>query len=312
MAGGYEQKRILVVVKTYPNPSRSYGETVCCAGVDLDTRRWVRIYPITFRRLADRRFAKFQEITCKATRPRDDARPESLRVDQDSIELVGKPMPTRRRGWARRMAALPPPSRSLEEIQAAQRASGTSLGMIRPKQIVRLVKRRADPWTEREKAYLRQEHLQLGDETARELSELEQLPWSFSYEFMCDDDRCVKGHTLKIIDWELGAAYRRWTRTYGGRWEEDLRERFERELPATDLHLIVGNIAVHPRNFVIIGLLRPSRPKVADGGFVQQSLDLMGEERPVAGVRVGLEAEQTDALGLDEGEEPLELFPDEA
>jgi hypothetical protein len=145
VAGGYEQKRILVVVKTYPNPSRSYGETVCCAGVDLDTRRWVRLYPITFRRLADRRFAKFQEIACKATRPRDDPRPESLRVDQDRIELVGEPMPTRGRGWARRMGTLPPPSRSLEEIQAAQRANGTSLGMFRPKQIVRLVKRRADP-----------------------------------------------------------------------------------------------------------------------------------------------------------------------
>jgi hypothetical protein len=31
------EKRILVVVKTYPNPSSTYGETVCCAGVDLRT-----------------------------------------------------------------------------------------------------------------------------------------------------------------------------------------------------------------------------------------------------------------------------------
>jgi hypothetical protein len=48
----YEPRRLLVVVKTYPNPSHSYGETVCCAGVDLATGRWVRMYPITFRRLA--------------------------------------------------------------------------------------------------------------------------------------------------------------------------------------------------------------------------------------------------------------------
>jgi hypothetical protein len=144
------------------------------------------------------------------------------------------------------------------------------------------------------------------------LSELEQLPWSFSYEFRCDDERCTKPHTLKIIDWELGAAYRRWARSYGDRWEEALREKFERELPASDLHLVVGNIAIHPRNFVIIGLLRPPRPKMADGRFVQETLDLMGEERTVAGVGVGLEAEQADALGTHEGEEPLELFPDEA
>lgn len=306
----YEDKRILVVVKTYPNPSQSYGETVCCAGVDLDSRRWVRMYPITFRRLADRRFAKFQEITCKVTRPRTDARPESFRVDQDSIVLVGQKLSAGRSGWSKRMGLLPRPSRSLEEIQAAQRTDGTSLGMFRPMKFVRLVKRKAEPWGEREKAYLRQEHLKLGEEASRELNELEQIPWSFSYQFSCDDDRCVKPHTLKIIDWELGEAYRNWTRKYGERWEEVLREKFERELPASDLHLVVGNIAVHPRNFVIIGLLRPPRPKMADSGSVQQTLDLMGEQRAMTGVGVGLKAEEADALGTDEGNESLELFPD--
>lgn len=88
----YLERRILVVVKTYPNPSSTYGETVCCAGVDLESGEWVRLYPITFRGLADRQFEKFQEIRCRATRPRDDTRPESWRVDQDSIELVGEPM----------------------------------------------------------------------------------------------------------------------------------------------------------------------------------------------------------------------------
>ena len=63
----YQKKRILVVVKTYPNPSRNYGETVCCAGVDLDSGRWVRMYPITFRQLAERQFAKYQLIECSAT-----------------------------------------------------------------------------------------------------------------------------------------------------------------------------------------------------------------------------------------------------
>ena len=89
----YEPKRILVVVKTYPNPSQAHGETVCCAGVDLETGRWVRMYPITFRRLADNRFRKYQVIECQATKPRNDARPESLRVDQDSIKLIGQVVP---------------------------------------------------------------------------------------------------------------------------------------------------------------------------------------------------------------------------
>src|SRR5690349_14487056 len=98
--GLYETKRILVVVKTYPTPSQSYGETVCCAGVDTETGRWVRMYPITFRRLTDRRFAKFQRIQCNATIPRNDSRPESLRIDNDSIQPIGSPMPAGKLGWA--------------------------------------------------------------------------------------------------------------------------------------------------------------------------------------------------------------------
>lgn len=90
----YEKKRLLVVVKTYPNPSHAYGETVCCAGVDLATGHWVRMYPITFRRLAGKQFAKYQIIECQAAKPRKgDFRPESLRIDQDTIKLVGDPLP---------------------------------------------------------------------------------------------------------------------------------------------------------------------------------------------------------------------------
>ena len=306
----YLEKRILVVVKTYPNPSSTYGETVCCAGVDLDSGEWVRLYPITFRGLADRQFEKFQEIRCRATRPRDDNRPESWRVDQDSIELVGEPMKPGPRGWQRRMASLPMVDQSLEAIREAQSARGTSLGMFRPKEIVRLQRRPAEPWDEKQRAYLRRQHLNLGAEVSRELSELEQIPWSFAYEFRCDDDRCTKEHTLSIIDWEIGAAYRTWKRTYGDAWEEKLRQKFEVELPATDLHLVVGNLAAHRQTFVIIGLVRPPRPKV-DRGYVQESLDLMRQERPMAGVGVGLEAEQADPLGSQQRHDALELFPDE-
>jgi hypothetical protein len=156
---------------------------------------------------------------------------------------------------------------------------------------------------------LRQEKLSLDVDSTRELNELEQIPWKFAYEFECDDDRC-KGHELSIIDWEIGAAYRRWTRAYGKDWETKLRGRFEVDLPATDLHLVVGNSAAHRGNFMIIGLVRPPRPKV-DGRYIQQSLDLVRQERPMAGVGVGLEAEKADPLGLEERQETLELFPDE-
>lgn len=309
MTGGYEPKRILVVVKTYPNPSQSHVETVCCAGVDIATGHWVRMYPITFRRLADRKFAKYQVIECMAARPLRDSRPDSLKVDQDSIRRVGEPMPAGERGWRRRMGALPPPSRSLEAIQAAQRRDGTSLGMFRPKEIRRLVVRKAKLWSEKQKAALRQERLNLGDELLAELKELEQIPWTFSYEFACDEERCT-GHTIQVFDWEIGESYRRWARSDPGRWEEMIRQRYERELPERDSHFVVGNLAKRRHTFVIVGLVRPPRPKV-HGGHIQQSLDLIGEQRPVAEVGFGLEAEKADALGDEQREEHLKLFPDD-
>ena len=46
------------------------------------------MYPITFRRLADNRFKKYLVIEFLATKPRNDARPESLRVDHDAIKMM--------------------------------------------------------------------------------------------------------------------------------------------------------------------------------------------------------------------------------
>jgi len=44
--------RVLITVKTYPLPSRSYTELVCTAGL-LDGEKWIRMYPIPYRFLQD-------------------------------------------------------------------------------------------------------------------------------------------------------------------------------------------------------------------------------------------------------------------
>jgi hypothetical protein len=47
--------RVVITVKAAPNPSERYGETVCVAGLRLDSDHggWVRLYPINFRELDD-------------------------------------------------------------------------------------------------------------------------------------------------------------------------------------------------------------------------------------------------------------------
>src|SRR3990170_8266738 len=83
---------VLVLVKAYPQPSVKYTESVCVAGLRLDTPEpeWVRLYPVQFRLLArERQFSKYDVIRCRARRPRSDSRAESFTPHTDTIEKIG-------------------------------------------------------------------------------------------------------------------------------------------------------------------------------------------------------------------------------
>ena len=47
--------RLVVTVKSYPQPSSRYHESVCVAGIRTDTKtpEWVRLYPLQFRDLPE-------------------------------------------------------------------------------------------------------------------------------------------------------------------------------------------------------------------------------------------------------------------
>lgn len=63
----WTRKRLLVWGKTYPEFSKTYYETVCTGAIDAETKRLVRIYPITLRHNKDQ-FAKYQWIEADAER----------------------------------------------------------------------------------------------------------------------------------------------------------------------------------------------------------------------------------------------------
>ena len=72
----------LITVKAAPNPSTTYGETVCVAGlrIDPDDEGWVRLYPISFRDLErDEQFKKYQVVNLRAVPSRQDRRIVSWR-----------------------------------------------------------------------------------------------------------------------------------------------------------------------------------------------------------------------------------------
>lgn len=95
--------RVLITVKAAPNPSATYGETVCIAGVvlgDLGPRDWIRLYPINFRHLPDKsaQFKKYDIVTVRC-RPAGEPRFESWRPIMST--LAGKDMCRHGRSAAR-------------------------------------------------------------------------------------------------------------------------------------------------------------------------------------------------------------------
>src|SRR4051812_41718399 len=88
MQSKHQRTCVRILVKAFPQHSQKYEETVCCAGV-TDAGQLIRLFPITYRRLsAENRFDRFDQIEATLTKSTSDARPESFRVDHDSIRVI--------------------------------------------------------------------------------------------------------------------------------------------------------------------------------------------------------------------------------
>ena len=70
---------VLVLVKASPVMTSELDETMCVAGVRIDSahNEWVRLHPVPFRDLTDdSKFAKYQSVNVTAIRHHTDRRPE--------------------------------------------------------------------------------------------------------------------------------------------------------------------------------------------------------------------------------------------
>jgi len=87
-------EKTLVLVKALPEESSQYGETVCCAGLTPEGE-WRRQFPIRYRNLSSK-FKRWQWIEYNWRAPKNDPRPESRRVQEGSIVIVGEVPPSKR------------------------------------------------------------------------------------------------------------------------------------------------------------------------------------------------------------------------
>jgi hypothetical protein len=256
-----QKVKALILVRTYPVPARNGVEVSCTAAVTEDGK-WLRIFPVPWRRLDEsQRFGKYQWIEALMTKAPHDSRPESYKIDYNSISIVSDTLVTKG-DWAARKKYIDPLKRHcLCCIKKEQEENGhPTLGIFRPKEIKRLIiKPSAPTWSQAQLNLLRQGHL---FETAP-TTELEKVPFVFQYEFYCDEASC-NGHTLICTDWEIGQSWRSWSRKYGNDWEAKFREKYETEMISKfDTHFYVGTIHQHPKSWIIVGLFYPPKPLTA-------------------------------------------------
>ncbi len=96
-----ERKSVLITVKTYPQPSETYKELVCTAGV-LEDGSFIRLYPIDFRYQPYWNwYKKYEWIEVEIEKNPDDPRKESYRPNLETIRRTGELIGTENK-WEQR------------------------------------------------------------------------------------------------------------------------------------------------------------------------------------------------------------------
>lgn len=261
MQGKHQKRRVRILVKAFPQPSKKYEETVCCAGVTEDGKELLRLFPIRFRRLAkDEQFDRYDLVELTMTKATSDARPESYHVDEASIRLVEKGKladESKVRLWRPFIAP------SIGVLLEENKTQGRSLGIIRPdpaslKFLIKEAKDSSADDQEVANLVFNQQASLLEDP----LKPLEKPKHSFYYQFTCaDPSHCTcanNPHTHQIHDWEVQATYFNYKRRYKTEDETlaKMMQAYQDDIPTRNLHFILGTMAAHPRTFIVIGLLR--------------------------------------------------------
>lgn len=255
----WEEKEFLICVKTYPEYSSKYIETVCTAAILKDSGKLIRLYPIPFRYLAgDYQFSKYQWVSAKIQKNMKDSRPESYAVQKDSIRL-GRIVEAKHDWSIRRRLILSYSGNifsSIEDLQLNQDKFGTSLGIIKPREILQFhfqkkTRNEIEDEIQKKKQILSQPSFTI------DKKDLELIPYKFMLKFNCNHTDC-KGHDISILDWEFGQLYRRVHRSSD--WREKMVNKFNQiSSSQKDLYFFMGNMASRRKTFCILGLFYPPK-----------------------------------------------------
>lgn len=261
----WEEREILLVVKTYPTRSKKYENTVCTAGILEDTNEWVRLYPLRMEKVIEKKLKKFVRFKAKIMKDTSDylSRKESYKIRDSSIEIIDDSLTitSNKDVWDERTKILKKVSfKSVEELKEKFSLDRTSLGIIKPKiNSIKFNIKKPINEIRIEKEISTQYDLFGGKQ-----KKVDKIEKAFSYKFQCNDEKCTK-HDIICEDWELFQAFRDWQKKYPNEkvFVKKLREKFNDWMINRDLYFIMGT---HWRfnTWIIIGLYYPPKKEKED------------------------------------------------
>jgi hypothetical protein len=258
--------KVLITVKTYPLPSRSYTELVCTAGL-LNGKKWIRMYPIPFRFLQDQKqYPKYSWVEVDLVRNTKDFRPETYRLKNEKIVLSEK-IGTSNAWAARKSYVLKETFTSMNDlIKLAKGPEKKSLATMKPKEIVKFeIEEDEREWRKDWLEQMKQMDMFESENQTGQRKIIRKLPYKFYYHFLTEGDE--KPRRLMIEDWEIGALF--WHCLSQTDSDEDAAKQmvkqkyFNQFVQEKDLYLFLGStLSNHNKSrnpFMIIGVFYPPK-----------------------------------------------------
>ncbi len=258
------KQKILILVKTYPTPSKKYDELVCTAGI-TENGQWVRIYPIELRKLPyDKQYSRYDWVEVLLERRTEDFRAESYRPKSE-INKIGH-IDTKNAWQERKKFVFRAPlyTNLAKLITDSKPKKFTSLALFKPKKIKRFY------WEGIEREWNKEESKQLELFANTEFKRVRKLPYRFKYVF--EDERGVESK-LMIEDWELGSLFWKYADNKGELFAcQKVKEQFfDNFINNKDLYFFLGttrsrhNTSKNP--FLIAGVFYPPLEKMVENGL---------------------------------------------
>jgi hypothetical protein len=217
-----------------PHCSRTYEGAVCVAGITRDGD-FRRVYSVPLKYYINNKFNKYQYIRYDLLEEHGDSRPESRKIDPESLETLG---------FARMSTIKQIIQNNFKSLDYLQSRTRTSLGIIKPE--INDFKINYRDYT-RKICFTR---------LKSKKDSFPILPFWPKFSFTCEGRRSCNGHNILCEDIELGNFYRKlYDQMHGRLTKEKIEDKLSRYLSENDVYFLMGTHVQYRSRWLIISLL---------------------------------------------------------